>query len=129
MKPLKDWTLGEIKAECKRCDGKCIDAVCPMVKWINKDEMVCAVVTGMKCTYPSEWDLSESHKWTQEEIDLAKTLKNVTKGELYLWRTQTGQIYWAYEPEGWEHPLPAECFPTLLRNQKTSLDEIIGGGE
>lgn len=124
-KPLSEWTLGEIKSECKRCNGNCINAVCPMVKWISKDEMACVIIRELRKPTPASWDLSESPRWTEQDKEDAKAVRH-----LMPWATKVGR--------GRDYDslmlnssigLHRDLFPSLKPGVTVTLDEIIGGGE
>ena len=122
-KPLSEWTLGEIKSECKRCNGNCINAVCPMVKWISKDEMACVIIRELRKPTPASWDLSEPPRWTEQDKEDAKAVRH-----LMPWATKVGR--------GRDYDslmlnssvvLHRDLFPSLKPGETVTLDEIIGG--
>lgn len=128
-KPLSEWTLGEIKAECKRCNGNCIGAVCPMVKWISKDEMACVIIRELRKPTPASWDLSEPPRWTEQEAELAEALYEVRRSvSLVIGRSTGGTLWWRDGDRG-EGILPHKLFPSLNEGDCVRLNEIIGGGE
>lgn len=123
-KPLSEWTLGEIKAECKRCNGNCINAVCPMVKWISKDEMACVIIRELRKPTPASWDLSEPPRWTEQDKEDAMMIKR-----LIPWANQVNR---GMEGSLSLNPVTAidrKLFPLLKPGESAMLDEIIGGGE
>ena len=128
-KPLSEWTLGEIKAECKRCNGNCIGAVCPMVKWISKDEMACVIIRELRKPTPASWDLSEPPRWTEQEAELAKALYELRRSISLVIGRSTGGILWWRDGDIGEGILPHKLFPSLNEGNCVRLDEIIGGGE
>lgn len=63
-KPLKDWTLREVKIECAShddCEG------CHFHHSAFCDQR------GALC--PDEWDLSEKPRWTEQEVERAKAIR------------------------------------------------------
>ena len=108
-KPLKDWTLGEVQKYCKitQCVDCCIGLWCK-----NKDEV------------PSEWDLSEPPRWTEQDKEDARTIKRILP-----WANKVGRDYEnaLYVLNGFL--LNEELLPSLRPGESTTLDEIIGGTE
>ena len=105
-KPLKDWTLGELQKYCKitQCVDCCIGLWCK-----NLDE------------YPSEWNLSEPPRWTEQDKEDAKMIKRV--------------LFWVNEVSRDEDKfllmldgflLNKELLPSLKPGERVTLDEIIG---
>lgn len=108
-KPLKDWTLGELQKYCKitQCVDCCIGLWCK-----NLDEC------------PSEWNLSESPRWTEQDKEGAKMIKRV--------------LFWVNEVSRDEDKfllmlggflLNKELLPSLNLGESATLDEIIGDEE
>lgn len=61
-KPLKDWTLGEVKAECEKHTAHCVG--CPL--WT--DAAGCRLDTSCyRDNDPKIWDLSEPPRWTEQD--------------------------------------------------------------
>ena len=123
-KPLSEWTLGEIKSECKRCNGNCINAVCPMVKWISKDEMACVIIRELRKPTPASWDLSEPPRWTEQDKEDAMMIKR-----LIPWANQVNR---GMEGSLSLNPVTAidrKLFPLLKPGESAMLNEIIGGAE
>lgn len=120
-KPLKDWTLGEVKIYCEKteaCKG------CPC----SNEDGTCKINRVTPCN----WDLSERTRWTEQEVERAKDLKEsvgaykVVRGEyaeadLTLHRETIGK------DRCWD--IPRELFPSLRPGESVKLDEIIGGAE
>lgn len=116
-KPLKDWTLGEIKAECEK--HECCTAECSAYKFEN----------GCLWRFrhsPSTWDLAEPSRWTEQDKEDAKALKRLIPGAHHIWRYSTSsslQLYGKYN----NYILPLNnCFATLPPRERATLDEIIG---
>src|SRR5690625_4319825 len=65
-KPLKDWTLREVEAHCQQ-KARCKD--CDMLRQ-----------NGYECRFsngPFLWDLSDKPRFTQQEVEDAKTIKRM----------------------------------------------------
>ena len=119
-KPLKEWTLGELKEWCyqyrKAHTDKPCEQTCPIYqRWICCREWV------------HEWDLEEKPRWTEQEVERAKAIKliypNAEKLELIpcVIRVYTDIGAIAY--------LHADLFPSMKNGQISTLDEIIGGAQ
>lgn len=128
-KPLKDWTLGEIKAECEKHKQGC--EPCPfyhVLDDVSFSSNCKARQLVNKC--PDDWDLSESPRWTKNEIRMAKAIKAIwpeaedirarngttsaIEYRVCAGRVVLGVIYAGY-------------FPTMRCGEDYSIDEIIGG--
>ncbi len=128
-KPLSEWTLGEIKAECKRCNGNCINAVCPMVKWISKDEMACVIIRELRKPTPASWDFSEPPRWTEQDKADAKALKRMIKNAHHVLRCAEEVSLRLYDEYDNYILTLSNCFAALPPQTGVALNEIIGGGE
>lgn len=122
-KPLSEWTLAEVKAECKKHTSKCADCLF----WTDTD---CRIQINMALAdYPEKWDLSEPPRWTEQDVKDAKALKRLIADAHHVWRYSAEskpQLYDEYETGG----LPLnDCFAALPPRTNITLDEIIGGGE
>ena len=127
-KPLSEWTLGEIKSECKRCNGNCIYAVCPMVKWISKDEMACVIIRELRKPTPASWDLSELPRWTEQDKEDAKMIKRVFNGfQIGIVRDTLAQLCTIAKDGYPSEYINSDMFPSLKPGESATLDEIIGG--
>ena len=112
-KPLSEWTLGEIKAECKK-RGFCY-AECPA----RNIDYNCR----LKFT-PNAWDLSEPPRWTEQDKEDAMMIKR-----LIPWANQVNR---GMEGSLSLNPVTAidrKLFPLLKPGESAMLDEIIGGRE
>lgn len=108
-KPLSEWTLGEVQKYCKitQCGDCCIGLWCEN---INKG--------------PSNWDLSEPPRWTEQDKEDAMMIKR-----LIPWANQVNR---GMEGSLSLNPVTAidrKLFPLLKPGESAMLDEIIGGGE
>ena len=119
-KPLKDWTLGELKEWCyqyrKAHTDKPCEQTCPIYqRWICCREWV------------HEWDLEEKPRWTEQEVERAKAIKliypNAEKLELIPCAIRV------YTDIGAIAYLHTDLFPSMKNGQISTLDEIIGGAE
>ena len=119
-KPLKDWTLEEVEANCQQ-KARCKD--CDMLRQ-----------NGYECRFsggPYLWDLSDKPRFTEQEVERAKAIKvifpeakevrtrNDVQGEVE-YRVCTGCAVLGV--------LYGDVFPTMERFKAYTLDEIIGGG-
>lgn len=120
-KPLKEWTLGELKEWCyqyrKSHTNKPCEQTCPIYqRWICCREWV------------HEWDLEEKPRWTEQEVERAKALKVLWPEAERLYRgAATITIY--TRSQLFIIDLHAELFPSLHYGKTVTLDEIIGGAE
>ena len=114
-KPLKDWTLGEAKEYCTSRNGNCADDCIFSKKGIG---MVCGIAPK-----PVWWTLPEKPRFTQQEVEDAKTIRRILRDDGKLTRSihgipTYGCIY-----------LKKEVFPSIRPGKSYTLDEIIGGAE
>lgn len=124
-KPLKDWTLGEIKAECEKHKRGC--EPCPfyhVLDDVSFSSNCKARQLVNKC--PDDWDLSESPRWTEQDMKDAKTLKRLIACACFLWRDGDGPPK-LYDEDGRFISVLRDCFAALPSETKATLDEIIGG--
>ena len=108
-KPLSEWTLGEVQKYCKntQCGDCCIGLWCENM---NKG--------------PSDWDLSEPPRWTEQDKEDAMMIKR-----LIPWANQVNR---GMEGSLSLNPVTAidrKLFPLLKPGESAMLDEIIGGAE
>lgn len=123
-KPLSEWTLGEIKAECEKHTAHCVG--CPL--WT--DAAGCRLDTSCyRDNDPKKWDLSEPPRWTEQEAELAKALYELRRSVSLVIGRSTGGILWWRDGDRGEGILPHKLFPSLNEGNCVRLDEIIGGGE
>ena len=112
-KPLKDWTLGELKTECEAHNG-CVG--CHF-----EGSAFCTQKCAELC--PSKWDLSEKPRFTEQEVEDAKTIRRILRDDGKLTRSIHG-----IPTYGCTY-LKKEAFPSIRPGQSYTLDEIIGGAE
>ena len=116
-KPLKDWTLGEIKAECEKHEF--CKAECPAYKL--EGERHCRVKYS-----PTTWDLTKPPHWTAQDKEDARVLKRLIPGAHHVWRCSTSSSLQLYDEYN-NYILPLNnCFATLPLRESITLDEIIG---
>lgn len=124
-KPLKDWTLGEIKEECKKHTNSCDD--CPI-----KD------ICGSFESSPEDWDLEDQkNKWTDQEVEDAKTIKRMfgASNFTHIHKNEDGWPEMMDGPGedgtiGWcSIGMEKGMFPSLRLGETVTLDDIIGGAE
>lgn len=123
-KPLSEWTLGEIKAECEKREKKCKGCLFD----INPNK--CRVMEATRFRCPDSWDLSEPPRWTEQDVKDAKALKRLIADAHHVWRgdglNDTPLLYDEYEDQMW---ILNDCFAALPPRTNITLDEIIGGAE
>ena len=116
-KPLSEWTLGEVKAECEKHTAHCVG--CPL--WT--DAAGCRLDTSCyRDNDPKEWDLSEPPRWTEQDKEDAMMIKR-----LIPWANQVNR---GMEGSLSLNPVTAidrKLFPLLKPGESAMLDEIIGG--
>lgn len=121
-KPLKDWTLGELKEWCYQYGKAHTDKPC---------EQTCPIYQrGICCReWVHEWDLEEKPRWTEQEVERAKAIKvlwpeaNTIKADgdwTVLLNSNKGLI---------RETIARKLFPSAEKNRVYTLDEIIGGAE
>ena len=108
-KPLKDWTLGELKTECEAHNG-CVG--CHF-----EGSAFCTQKCAELC--PSKWDLSEKPHFTQQEVEDAKTLKRLF-GEYKIADFGARHVFGGLR-------LNEDAFPSIRPGKSYTLDDIIGG--
>ena len=123
-KPLSEWTLAEVKAECKKHTSKCTD--CPF--WTDAD---CRIHINMVLgDYPEKWDLSEPPCWTEQDKEDAKMIKRVFNGvQIGIARDTLAQLRTIAKDGYPSEYINSDMFPSLKPGETVTLDEIIGGGE
>lgn len=116
-KPLSEWTLGEIKAECEK--HECCTVECPAYRLEN--ERRCRIKYP-----PNTWDLSEPLRWKEQDKEDARALKKLIPGAHHIWRYSTSSSLQLYDKYN-NYILPLNnCFTTLPLRERATLDEIIG---
>ena len=125
-KPLRDWTLGEIKEYCKKKGTRCGD--CP------------AIYDGNHCklnSTPEIWPLKSKPHFTEQEVEDAKAIKrmfgddnftHIRKDEDGLCEMMDGP---GDDPNvGWcAIGMEEGMFPSIRPGETVTLEEIIGGAD
>lgn len=115
-KPLKDWTLGEIKRCCVESKQNC--EKCP-VSGEYKTTSDCKLAI-----FPAHWDLDDKPCFTQQEVERAKAIK-------VLWPDAKGirkmEMMGPVHIVGTAVWVGHDNFPSLEPERTIKLDEIIGG--
>lgn len=117
-KPLKNWTLGEIKNYCEKHD-------------CTKDCPCSASNGGCKINRinPCEWELEEKPCFTEQDVEDAKAVKRVFGRDGTVKRINKA-ITDPYSNLTFDHMYINErMFPCIFEGQEYTLDEIIGGAE
>ena len=113
-KPLKDWTLGEIKQYCTEKGQYCGE--CPFL------------YDGTRCklnSTPEIWPLESKPRWTEQEVEIVKNLLEVV-GPAEL-RKVADMV--TMKVDGKIIYLRKDAFPSLKNEMVVTLYEIIGGAE
>ena len=125
-KPLKEWTLGELKEWCYQYRNAHTNKPC---------EQTCPIYQrGICCReWVHEWDLEEKPRWTEQEVEDAKTLCRMwPNGEIEFKRDIDGRCSMVHIQGSLHGCLDlgqVDLFPSLLPGETVKLDEIIGGTE
>ena len=116
-KPLKDWTLGEVKIYCEKteaCKG------CPC----SNEDGTCKINRVTPCN----WDLSERTRWTEQEVESAKIISVLFPEATHIERLRGSKVLGITGAEdGWIADIESSLFPEIKSGQSVTLDEIIGG--
>lgn len=120
-KPLKEWTLGELKKWCyqykKSHTNKLCEQTCPIYQ------------RGICCReWVHEWDLEEKPRWTEQEVEMAKAIKMIYPNAYRLESSDVFVQVWGKEEILLAH-VEVDLFPSLRPGQPVELDEIIGGAQ
>lgn len=124
-KPLKDWTLGEIKTECVKRNAFCkANGKCPFFALQDKGSY-CKIENKVGGAVPSYWDLSEPPRWTEQDKEDAKAVRHLMPWATKVGRGRDYDSLMLNSSVG----LHRDLFPSLKPGETVTLDEIIGGGE
>ena len=114
-KPLKDWTLEEVRDFCKKHD---CTPDCPL----KKGDGECKI----NRLNPCDWNLDEKPRFTQQDIEDALTIQQVF-GREGIVRRQSKATTPPYSNLTFDYAYINEAmFPSIKEGQEYSLDEIIG---
>ena len=123
-KPLSEWTLAEVKAECVKRNSFCeADGTCPFFV-LRSEKLHCKIMNDVGNAPPKKWDLSEPPRWTEQDKEDAMMIKR-----LIPWANQVNR---GMEGSLSLNPVTAidrKLFPLLKPGESAMLDEIIGGAE
>ena len=122
-KPLKDWTLGEIQEYCDEHE-------CGFCELFQRHD--CLLNSS-----PNKWDLSEKPRFTQQEVEDAKTIKRMFGADnfTHIHKDEDGWPEMMDGPGedgtiGWcSIGMEGGMFPSIRPGETVALDEIIGGAE
>ncbi len=119
-KPLKDWTLGEVKEYCASRNGNCADDCILSRKGIG---MVCEVAPK-----PAWWTLADKPRFTEQEVERAKAIRLLYKDAEKIQECDpVAKILNNYDSVIAQ--VDTGIFPSLRPGETVTLDEIIGGAE
>ena len=119
-KPLRDWTLGEIKRCCVESKQNC--EKCP-VSGEYKTTSDCKLAI-----FPAHWDLDDKPHFTQQEVERAKAIKLIYPTAYRLDEADPLLRVWDKEGKLLAH-VDVNLFLSFQPGQSYTLDEIIGGAE
>ena len=116
-KPLKDWTLGEVK-ECCSKHGTCVSE-CPF----SDKNKLCRMTSN-----PCDWDLTDKPRFTQREVERAKAIKLLYKDAEKIQECDpVAKILNNYDSVIAQ--VDTGMFPSLRLGETVTLDDIIGGAQ
>lgn len=116
-KPLKEWTLGELKDYCHRAPHDCIGCK------VKGDRNNCPFDGE-----PAKWILDEKPRFTEQEVEVAKAIKLLFPDVVKVCRF-SGVVKAECENGSGECMIAAELLPSIQNHQSYTLDEIIGGAK
>ena len=121
-KPLKEWTLGELKEWCyqyrKSHTNKPCEQTCPIYQ------------RGICCReWVHEWDLEEKPRWTEQEVEDAKYIKRILKVDSVRRNIYGNGLIAMKSDNTVSIVVNSEMLPSIHPGQSVTLDEIIGGAE
>lgn len=126
-KPLKDWTLGELKEYCGTAVYQCHKGICPFK---NICDRITSENQGDRMV-PGDWDLTDHPRFTEQEVEDAKAIKRLLTEYTGVKRVehQWGTNLLLTSEESEEFAIEPKLFPSIKSGQSYTLDEIIGGAE
>ena len=120
-KPLKDWTLEEVKECCSKY-GTCVSE-CPF----SAKNKLCRMTSN-----PCDWDLTDKPRWTQQEVEDAKKIVEIIPLVYKFERNKNGVLSAVCSiPDIGDDfcLLNRGLLPSIQPGQSYTLDEIIGGAD
>ena len=128
-KPLKDWTLEECQKECENA-GECCKCRFHSSSGLSSCKIRIALYRKPD---PAHWELFEEPRFTQQEVEDAKTLCRMWPGgEIKFSRDVYGccaMVHIQGSLHGCLDLGRVELFPSLRPGETVTLDEIIGGAQ
>ena len=117
-KPLKDWTLGDLKEWCYQYRKAHTNNPC---------EQNCPIYQrGICCNkWVHEWDLEEKPRWTEQEVERAQAVKVLWPCARAVVKAESGAISVVGAPM----ELSVDHVPSLRPGDTVTLNDIIGGAE
>lgn len=116
-KPLSEWTLAEVMAECDK--HRTCNAECPAYR--PSGESFCRLGDAPS----SIWDLSVPPRWTEQDKEDAKAVRHLMPWATKVGRGRDYDSLMLNSSVG----LHRDLFPSLKPGETVTLDEIIGGGD
>ena len=114
-KPLKDWTLAETQEYCDEHE-------CGFCELFQRHD--CLLNSS-----PDKWDLSEKPRFTEQDVEDAKSVKRVFGRDGTVKRLKK-EITAPYSNLTFDNMYINEgMFPCIFEGQEYTLDEIIGGAD
>ena len=123
-KPLKDWTLGELKEYCGTAVYQCHKGICPF-------KNICDRITSENqgdYVVPGDWDPTDHPRLTQQEVEVAKAIKLLFPDVVKVCRF-SGVVKTECENGSGECIIGAELLPSIQNYQSYTVDEMIGGAK
>ena len=116
-KPLKDWTLGEALEYCQKHE--------------NCEKDGCRFASGIACKLnnPTNWDIEEKPRFTQQEAEAAKAVKVLFPCTTHLIQFQPNEPVSAKAGDAFVVNLNSVLFPNIQPGKPYTIDEIIGGAD
>lgn len=124
-KPLKDWTLGELKEYCGTAVYQCHKGICPF-------KNICDCITSENQgdrVVPGDWDLIDKPRFTEQEVERAKAIKVLYPEIFYIQADNECLREFDKGKVGIFFDYVLSWFPSLRPNETVTLDEIIGGAD
>ena len=128
VRPLSEWTLGEIVLECEKYHFGCVNG-CAFFRSVPNSPSVCAIYQ-LFTSVPYTWDLSRLHSWTCQDIADAKMVKRVF-GDIQIGviRDNSGNVCTRAIGGYPGTNINPDTFPSLEEGEAATLEEIIAAGE
>jgi hypothetical protein len=119
-KPLKDYTLGEIREMCREHDKDCSGCPC----CIEHGKILTACFMGN--TDPQSWEFEGDRKFTEQEVQYAEFIHNLFAYDA-ITRNTNGALYAGYcATVKLVDLIQTDAFPSIKRGESFTIDEIIG---